>query len=52
VADDIDEAIDELETDDEITSPNAIVKPRALSRIQKALLEFCIPLPSQSITRK
>jgi hypothetical protein len=52
MADDIDEAIDEMEMDDEHTTPNAIIKPRALSSIQKACLEFCIALLSHSITRK
>jgi hypothetical protein len=52
--------IDEMERDGEHTTPNAIVnaivgaivKPKTLSSIQKACLEFCIALLSQSITRK
>jgi hypothetical protein len=52
IADNVDEAIEEMETDNRNITPNAIVQPKALSSIQKACLEFCIALLSQSITRK
>jgi hypothetical protein len=48
---DVDEAIDETEGG-ENTTTKGISKPEALSGIQKACLEFCIALLSQSITRK
>ena len=50
--DDIDEAIEEMETDKENTTAEGISKLETLSNIQKACLEFCIALLSQSITRK
>ncbi|KAF3032321.1 hypothetical protein E8E12_002369 [Didymella heteroderae] len=49
---DVDEAIDEMETDTAEPTVNAISEPERLSSIQKACLEFCIALMSQSITRK
>jgi RecQ family ATP-dependent DNA helicase len=52
MADDVDEAIDEMETDEPSTAANAIREPEKLSSIQRACLEFCIALLSQSITRK
>jgi hypothetical protein len=51
MADDVDEAIDETEAE-ENTAAEGISEPEALSSIQKACLEFCIALLSQSITRK
>jgi hypothetical protein len=48
---DVDEAIDETEGE-ENTTTEGIGKPEALLGIQKACLEFCIALLSQSITRK
>jgi hypothetical protein len=50
--DDVDEAIEEIETDKQNTTANAIRKPQTLSNIQKACLEFCIALLSQTVTRK
>ncbi|KAL1641350.1 hypothetical protein SLS61_010138 [Didymella pomorum] len=52
MTDDIDEAIEEMETHTEEPIANAISEPRTLSRMQKACLAFCIALLSQSITRK
>ncbi|PVH96324.1 hypothetical protein DM02DRAFT_687969, partial [Periconia macrospinosa] len=52
MADDVDEAIDEMETDEPSAAANAIREPERLSSIQVACLEFCIALLSQSITRK
>ncbi|KAI8930521.1 hypothetical protein NX059_012133 [Plenodomus lindquistii] len=49
---DVDEAIDEMETDTGEPTASAIHEPERLSSIQKACLEFCIALLSQSITRK
>jgi hypothetical protein len=51
MADDVDETIDETEAE-ENTTAEGIGEPEALSSIQKACLEFCIALLSQSITRK
>jgi flagellar biosynthesis GTPase FlhF len=50
--DDVDEAVQEMETEEPNTTANAIREPQTLSKIQKACLEFCIALLSQSITRK
>jgi hypothetical protein len=50
--DDVDEAVQEMETEEPNTTTNAIRKPQTLTNIQKACLEFCIALLSQSITRK
>jgi RecQ family ATP-dependent DNA helicase len=50
--DDVDEAIEEMETDEQNTTANAIREPQTLSNIQKACLEFCIALLSQTVTRK
>jgi RecQ family ATP-dependent DNA helicase len=49
---DVDEAIDEMETGTAEPTANAISEPERLSGIQRACLEFCIALLSQSITRK
>ncbi|KAG9193950.1 hypothetical protein G6011_03985 [Alternaria panax] len=49
---DVDEVIDEMETDTAEPTANAIGEPETLSSIQKACLEFCIALLSQAITRK
>lgn len=49
---DVDEAIEEMETHTDEPTANAISEPQTLSSIQKACLEFCIALLSQSITRK
>ncbi|KAF3032558.1 hypothetical protein E8E12_001438 [Didymella heteroderae] len=49
---DVDEAIEEMETHTDEPTVNAISEPQTLSSIQKACLEFCIALLSQSITRK
>jgi hypothetical protein len=51
MADGVDKAIDETEAE-ENTTAEGISEPEALSSIQKACLEFCIALLSQSITRK
>jgi hypothetical protein len=51
MADDVDETIDKTEAE-ENTTAEGIGEPEALSSIQKACLEFCIALLSQSITRK
>jgi phosphopantothenoylcysteine synthetase/decarboxylase len=51
MADDVNEAIDETEAE-ENTTAEGISELEALSSIQKACLEFCIALLSQSITRK
>ena len=50
--DDIDEAIEETETEEENPTTERLSKPETLSNIQKACLEFCIALLSHSITRK
>jgi acetyl-CoA carboxylase alpha subunit len=44
IEDDIDEAIDEIETDEEPTTNTAISELETLSSIQKACLAFCITL--------
>jgi len=49
---DVDEAIDEMETDTAEPTANAISEAERLSSIQKACLEFCIALMSQLITRR
>jgi hypothetical protein len=49
---DVDEVIDEMETDTAEPTANAIGELETLSSIQKACLEFCIALLSQAITRK
>jgi hypothetical protein len=51
MADNVDEPIDETEAE-ENTTAKGISEPEALSSIQKACLNFCIALLSQSITRK
>jgi RecQ family ATP-dependent DNA helicase len=51
MADDVNEAIDEMETEED-RAAEGISEPETLSSIQKACLEFCIALLSQSITRK
>jgi hypothetical protein len=51
MADDVDEAIDETETE-ENTTVTGISEPETSSSTQKACLTFCIALLSQSITRK
>jgi hypothetical protein len=51
MADDVDEAIDETETE-ENTTVTGISEPETSSSTQKACLAFCIALLSQSITRK
>jgi hypothetical protein len=51
IADDVDEAIEEMETEGNRTA-EGISEPESLSNIQKACLTFCIALLSQSITRK
>jgi hypothetical protein len=50
--DDVNKAVQEMETEEPNTTANAICEPQALSTIQKACLEFCIALLSQLITRK
>jgi hypothetical protein len=49
---DVDEAIEEMETDTAGPTANAISEPESLSSIQKACLKFCIALLSQKITRR
>jgi hypothetical protein len=44
--DNVDEAIEEIETDKQNTTANAIRELQTLSNIQKACLEFCIALLS------
>jgi RecQ family ATP-dependent DNA helicase len=51
MADDVNEAIDEMETEED-RAAEGISEPETLSSIQKACLEFCIALLSQSIMRK
>jgi hypothetical protein len=50
--DNMDEAIKEIETDEQNTTANTIRKLQILLNIQKACLEFCIVLLSQTVTRK
>jgi hypothetical protein len=50
--DDVNEAVQEIETEELNTTANAICELQALLTTQKACLEFCIALLSQLITRK
>jgi hypothetical protein len=51
MADDVDKAIEEMETEGNRTA-KGISEPESFSNIQNACLKFCIALLSQSITCK